>query len=669
MASEARRTSVASYFELLLKGQRVDWKYSLVVILVITGMFATPLTLGSIRNRVYVAVKAQIEKENNAREIAIHLSREEAPALDDEVVGEIRQRFVGTRVVGNHKLVVSVQGPEGSAFLTVQTLVPEDPRHDSLQIEPPVPADFGLTQVVVSDGLGRNLYGDEWDSLWGEDGSFSGSYLELEINDLSVLGQFQVVARRRLPGQGLYISPAAGQELRRYTQGFGSAELGLPIDQGLVQFALPKLVSESCTLILDAGDPTCGDEDREKLVKRLQAVQLQVGENASPALPVGEGFELLGVRLTERVETGGQSRLQDVAGDCQEALSPHLVSRCTSALILADVAVEVTLTRGRQEAQKPDPAAAAGDEPEATGARAVTVVGISRPAVGLLPEAAALRDQHGTAPPSRTGAPGLSVPFSSGFNLGETVVLESGGGSVPGLIESFYGCAGDDCPIYASALATYRLQNLRDGLVEVRSQEPLVFVPAQKGNEYDELLVYTAEVEDVEPLAADLREAYPGYNVGYNAAAIDKLKRQDSRLSTLFTITMTLSSIFIVLALGSLAQINVERRSRQMAQMLILGFSRRFVRWLVVGEYLLLTVISALTALALTSFLCFVARRLLLSQAADGAARGFQVIVNSMNVDADAFFLVFGIVAICAWAIAILSAATAARSDPLKLLD
>ncbi|RKZ78932.1 MAG: hypothetical protein DRR16_26715, partial [Candidatus Parabeggiatoa sp. nov. 3] len=57
--------------ELLIQGVLVDLSHSIVVILVITALFSTPLILGSIKNRVYVAVKAQVEKENNAREITI----------------------------------------------------------------------------------------------------------------------------------------------------------------------------------------------------------------------------------------------------------------------------------------------------------------------------------------------------------------------------------------------------------------------------------------------------------------------------------------------------------------------------------------------------------------------------------------------------------------------
>ncbi len=195
-------------------------------------------------------------------------------------------------------------------------------------------------------------------------------------------------------------------------------------------------------------------------------------------------------------------------------------------------------------------------------------------------------------------------------------------------------------------------------------------MPAGIGTEYDEVLVYVPEVEQVEAVSDQLRARYPGYNVQYNVAALDKLRRQDSRLSALFNLTIVLSALFIVLALGALARINIERRSRQMAQMLILGFSRTFVRRLVVAEYLLLTAASALASLGLTAILCLAARTLLRSTTGESAAdHGFQVIIESMNVDPGAFLQVFAVVAVCTWLIAVSSARTAARTNPLTVLD
>ena len=650
MSVESERATGAVFTELLLKGQRVDWKYSLVVILVITGMFSTPLALGSIRNRVYVAVKEQIEKENNAREISLQVVRDDALRLDSRLIADLGERFPKLQAVGNHKLVVSVEGPEGADFLTLQTLAPADPRQDWLQIAPGVPADFGLTDLVLSDALGRLLYGTSWDELWVE-GVFLGPPLRLRVNDLALALELEVVARRTLPGRGLYGSQALGAALRRYTLGFGAAELGLPTDQELVEHALPRPATARCVMLLEDEDPSCVAERRDQLARRLRELQYQVEPDPSPELVMVGGYQALSVALGEMVDEGPRTVRREILGNCRELLALHLVERCSSALVLPDLSVELMLERANGEAE------------------AATVMAAGEDVRQLLPGARELADRHGVAPPSSDGFIGLTVAADVELELAEVVSLRLAGEWVPARIEGFYACPDDgSCPAFADPVTTFRLHNLQEGSIEVFARDPLTFVPADRGTEFDEVLVYVPDVEQVEAVSRELRDLFAGINVQYNVAALDKLRRQDSRLSALFNITITLSALFIVLALGALARINVERRSRQMAQMLILGFSRRFVRRLIVAEYLLLTTLSSLFAVGLTALLCAAARRFL-SAGAAGAERGFEVIVQSMSVDARAFLQVFVVVALCTWLIALISAEKAARTDPLNLLE
>lgn len=639
--------------ELLFNGQRVDWRYSLVVILVITGMFSTPLALGSIRNRAYTAVKAQIEKENNAREVSLQQAREDAPPLDPARLTEIESAFAGVEVVGNHKLVVSVEGPEGSDLPTLQTLEPQDPRSAPLGIVPGVPADFGLTDLVVSDTLGQLLYGEEWEKLWdASSGAFTGPALHLRINDLPLLPEFRVVARRTLPGRGLYGSGELGSALRRFTRGFGAPELGLAADEGLIQVALPKLATPRCVVILDDADPSCDAGGRGRLTKRLNELHYQVRSGAPGHFPPFSGYSPLSVGLTEVVDERGVARVQETRGDCGEILAPQLVASCSGALVIPDLKAAVDL------------------EPAQGTFRQVVAVAASPEVRELLPAARQLSEQHGAAPPA-DGAFDLAVAAGAGLAVGAKVHLRVGETRVPAHVQNLYQCPGlaATCPVFADPLAVLRLVNLAEGSVRLQSAEPLVFVPTASGEEYDEILVYAGTVEDVEPISSALRARYPGYNVQYNVTALDKLRRQDARLATLFTLTIALSALFLILALGALARINIERRSRQMAQMLILGFSRRFVRRLVVSEYLLLTMVASSAAVVLTQFLCMVARTLLASTTADPAGRDFAVIVESMAVDPKAFLLVFAVVAICTWAIAVANAYRAAKADPLTLLD
>jgi hypothetical protein len=106
---------------LLAQGLRVDWAYSFVVILVIAALFSSPLILGSIKNNVYVALKNQVEKENNAREITIQQA--ENQPLDRQFVSNLRSKYPN-QIVGNLKSVVMIEGTAGAQIQTLQTLVP-----------------------------------------------------------------------------------------------------------------------------------------------------------------------------------------------------------------------------------------------------------------------------------------------------------------------------------------------------------------------------------------------------------------------------------------------------------------------------------------------------------------------------------------------------------------
>jgi hypothetical protein len=104
--------------------------------------------------------------------------------------------------------------------------------------------------------------------------------------------------------------------------------------------------------------------------------------------------------------------------------------------------------------------------------------------------------------------------------------------------------------------------------------------------------------KQVEALDEQLeKKVCPVYNVQYNIYAIDKLKRQDQRLSTLFQLTLWLSVIFIILAISALAKINIDKRRRQMAQLFILGYSKLLVGFFAgFAEYVLLTVLGSVIA-------------------------------------------------------------------------
>jgi hypothetical protein len=338
-------------------------------------------------------------------------------------------------VVGNHKLLVSVEGSEGSDLLTLQTLVPNDPRNAALGIEPPLHRRLRLTDLVVSDRLGQVLYGMSWARLWDRrSGRFSGAPLRLKINDLPLGPTFRVVARCSLPGRAIYGNHQLGAELRRYTRESGTRP---------------------------------------------------------PALPSKD--------------------------------APTLPDQLTESLQLA--------------------------------------------------------------------------------------------------------------------------------------------------TDYDEILVYAPRIEEIEPLRALLAKHYPDYAVYYNVAAIAKLRRQDSRLTTLFCLTLGLSGLFLLAALSALARVNHERRNRQAALMLTLGFSRPFVCRLALAEHSLLTLVSCTVSTLVATLVCSLTRTLLASGDTIGVNADFALLLNSMRFDLRASVLVTALVAVCTWATALVSARSAAEVDPVTLPD
>lgn len=241
---------------------------------------------------------------------------------------------------------------------------------------------------------------------------------------------------------------------------------------------------------------------------------------------------------------------------------------------------------------------------------------------------------------------------------------------IPAQAQTLYRCAdGSACPWFLAPVAVQRLEGLALGNLRLLSIDPVRFVPNYSGNEYDEILAYAPQVEDVEAMQKQLAKAYPDYAVEYNAAALEKLRRQDTRLATLFSLTLGLSAIFLLLALGALARINLERRNRQIAQMLILGLSRGFIRRLVVAEYLLLTFLASVTAALLTTILCSLARLLLHKWDPVGSNGDFALMLDAMRVDPWAFLLVSALVTACTWVVAMVSAHKAAQTDPVNLLD
>jgi hypothetical protein len=638
--------------ELLIQGVLVDLSHSIVVILVITALFSTPLILGSIKNRVYVAVKEQVEKENNAREITIQQADADVQNnLDNDFVQQLQPTYPQYQMVGNYKSVIMVDGPAGTQIQTLQTLIPDDPRTEALLIRPQVPANFGLFDVIISNHLGGLLYGEtEWEKLWSDNSTpFSGGLLTLSINDVPLQGKFRVVARQTTPGRKIYASTELGIELKKYSVGLGSMPLKLPVVEDQIQYSLPRFETMHC--IVEFPNEQCDADQQSKILKRLRAENFQV-EETDPLLANINRFQ---VTLTKVDELESGVKIRPTKGDCEARLSHHVQS-CPSAAITAKLALETTLTS------------------KSVPSRTLQLAGITSQSYDLLPQVREMENQHGGRKldfwEDGLTEKGIEMvaPYDAGLKLGKAS-LQMENAIIPAFITAYYQCpAGKDCPFYTTPLAVYRLQNVAAGVATFEQRNKPLFLPVNPRIDYDEVLFYANQVEEVKPLFEQLREALSGYNVSYNIYAINKLERQDKRFSTLFNLTVVLSVLFILLAVGALAKSNVDRRQRQMAQLFILGYSKLFVSLLLVCEYVLLTALASLVAIGVGGAV-FAAARYFLQSGLEQRITEFTTIVNSMTLDVGAFMSVFLIVISLTTLVAGLAAYYASKSDPVELLD
>ncbi|HEW97183.1 MAG TPA: ABC transporter permease, partial [Beggiatoa sp.] len=636
--------------ELLIQGVLVDLSHSIVVILVITALFSTPLILGSIKNRVYVAVKAQVEKENNAREITIQQADADVQHnLDNDFIQQLQKNYPDYQIVGNYKSVIMIEGPAGAQIQTLQTLIPDDPRTEALLIQPKVPTDFGLFDLIISDTLGELLYGEEWHTLWHST-QFAGGFLTLSINDKPLQGQFRIVARQTTAGRKIYASTELGLELKKYSIGLGSTALKLPVVEDQIQYSLPRFETMHC--IVEFPNKQCDAAQQTQILKRLRAENFQV-EETNKLLANINRFQ---VTLTKVDELEGRVKIQPTKGDCEARLSHH-VQPCPSAAVIAKTALKTTLIN------------------QSMPSRTIQLAGITYQSYDLLPGIREMENQHGGRRldfwEEGITDKGIEMvaPYDASIKLGKAS-LQLEDAIIPAFITAYYQCPeGKDCPFYTTPLAVYRLQNVAEGVATFEQGNQALFLPVNPRIDYDEVLFYGNQVEEVKPLFERLRDDLSGYNVSYNIYAINKLERQDKRLSTLFNLTVVLSVLFILLAVGALAKSNVDRRRRQMAQLFILGYSKLFVSLLLVCEYVLLTALASVTAIGVGSAVFAAARYFLQSALEQHRITEFTTIVNAMTLDIGAFMNVFLIVISLTTLVAGLAAYYASKSDPVELLD
>ncbi len=632
------------FLKLLIQGTWVvDSAHSFVIILVIMAIFSTPLMLGSIKNKVYVAVKEQAEKENNAREITIRLSSSaDVPLrLDNEFLAKVKNSFPQFKITGNHKHIVMIEGPKGEEMRTLQNIVPRDPRTEFLQIRPKISDDFGLFDLVVSNSLGQLLYGEnQWEDLW-KGTQFMGKPLKLFLSTgRPIQGEFRIVARQAAPGFRIYGNTQIGLCLEKYSMGLGCQEypeLGLPTIPRYIPHNLPTFEARHCLVQF----PLCTQQ--EQILKRLKTENYRI-ENATTG-----AIAQYRVTLTKVKELDSGVEIQPTKGDCEAHLEHHL-EICPSSIITPSL--EMALTTD--------------------SSRTLQLAGITAESYELLPGIQELANQQGGSQ-INFEKKGLSkrgieiiAPYNKGVRLGEILRLQVAETTIPAIVVAYYRCS-TDCRFYAHAETVFRLQNVADGIALFDQQyDPPIFFPLNPSVDYYEILFYANKMEEVKTLALQLREKFSGYNIEYHSHAIDKVERSDKRFSTLFHLTLWLSIIATILTVGALAKLNVDRRKRQMAQLFILGHSKTFVSFVLVFEYVLLTLVASLVAAVVSSGIFTAARHFM---QADSGLKEFNTIIASMSLDQGAFISVFITVVSLTILVAGYAAYYASKSDPVTLLD
>ena len=637
--------------QMLFKGLKVDMAYTIVVILVITSMFSTPLILGSIKNRVYVAIKDQIEKENNARELSIHLADSSGRhQLNDAFIQQLKSRFPQYNIVGNHKHVVMIEGPEGNQLQTLQILVPHDPRTEAFQIRPGIPDNFGPFDIVVSDSLGQLLYGDNWDLLWSKDfNTFKGEPLKLYINDIPLKGKFNIVARQTSFGRRIFANANTGIEIEKYTMGLGSEKLGLPNDPKLIPYSLPKIQSSKCFVVFSKN--SCTQQQQETIVKRIKAENYYIQKTQA----ISDHTDQYDVTLTQINEFGGKVKIIETKGNCFSGLA-HQVELCSDAAIFSNVSFETNIVSNSGKSKKN-----------------IIIQSLCSRMYELLPGIKEMMNQHGgmriTFEKNGITQRGIEMiaPSSSNIKLG-SASLRLGDKALPAFITGYYESEDINAPFFSTDYAVQRLQHVADGIAIYQHGDPPLFMPTQPKIDYDEVLFYANQLEEVKPLYHQIQSFIPDYRVEYQIFAISKLERQDKRLSTLFALTMILSILFIIFSVGALAKINVDKRKRQMAQLFLLGFSKWYVSTLIVSEYLVLTLAASLASIGVGSGVFFIARNFIQSTGVKQST-DFTTIINAMAIDPGAFINVFAIVVIFTSIVSGFAAYYASKSDPVELLD
>jgi hypothetical protein len=641
----------SEFFHYLLNGQKVEWQYSLVTLLVIVGLISTPLILGSIKNRTYTSLKQEVETINNALQISVEKNSDSAKVrLNNSFLEKLKKNnFIG---YGNREFYMRVKGPSGALLANVVTLNHSDPlikvyNVSWLDEEQRRKQALNDNQVLIPDRIGYKFFGSKsWDKIKAGDKAIS-RIVDLEINDRQLSQEFEVVGHftgRKV----IFINPSVSREIFLFTVGLGSKKLGLSADPELSALSLPKLSTKSCILVLP-NDGICSKSQRDLLQRRLDDLSFSVEKlNIFQFLDKGEFTQF---KVTNTSEKGLRGEY-----DCKQNIHINANRYCKNSLVYNHITGSVDV---RNISDKTiEKIQLVGVDADLYNHHGLRDVGLQKMNITSL---------------SREGI--IDVRTSKTQVTKNYELIELAGEKFKFTQTQDYQSCSEDCNFYVEKNALNNLINLQDGSVDIVSsdnQSKYAFRRVTKDEDYEEVYVYSSQIEVVESDAKKLSELLGSdYRVDFNLTAIRKLKSSNSKMETLFQLTMSFSMVFLLLSLSALSKITISRRNRQVAQMLILGYPKNFVKRLIVGEYVILTIVGTLLAAIFSWLLCIALRIYLVNEldSLSGRDESFRRVIESLTIDLSALLNTGLLVFITTVIVGFVTASISVRVDPVQLLN
>jgi ABC-type antimicrobial peptide transport system permease subunit len=491
------------------------------------------------------------------------------------------------------------------------------------------------------------------------------------------LNNFKIVASLKKQGE-VYISKTVAKELRRYSNGLGSGLFNLPARADLVQQSLPPFATSQCVIQLK--NQTCNQQQQQVILDNLKLANYGL----NPIVKTDDRpLTTVEITLTKK---DNDSKIEEHQMDCQKTLVSYL-QYCPDTAITPKIAVNTkidgvdTQLIGINENSYPLllnsiqlNSTQGGIKPDFQNKAIVNnsielIAPFHKQTEVLLSEQEVVPDFYDEYfDDINIGYP-EEYEQQKNIKLGTETQIIVGNNTIPASIKSYYQCNDIVCPFYTSDHTVFRLKNISDGLITM-TINPISFLPVKAEVDYDNILFYAHNVEEVTRLKNELQSGIAkNYTVNITAwYQIETLEKQGKQWSMIFLFTGILSVIFILFILGALAKINIDLKKREIAQLLLLGYSKFFVGLLVIFEYVLLTTIGATLALGVGE-LFFMAIKWHLENTVDKTDTDFSVFANSFTIDILAFLNLFGFVMPVTIFIAVVAAYITAKTDPVDLLD